>query len=419
MRPALLGQLRPEDLMAELEAAPSRALAARRLTELGMPTRRSEAYRYFGIEPLMEHDWERVEIPATGEIAATEGQVVIIDGVVTALPESAELLVGCSDTVDLDGDHFDPLYYLGHLMSREIIGLRFKADARVTLVHRFTRPGKLLAYRTAIYVDANVRVRIEERYEGEEACGALVLSGHDAFVARDAKLTLVKDQTLRQGDYTPILSHRIKVDSRAECDLHTFDFGAGSGLQLIRAELHEHARIRADHLLYATDHARRGTVSQIVHIGRSSLSDQRAKNILAEKARGIFDALIKVEHSGKYTKAHQNSKAILLNDGAHMASKPQLEIYIDDLEASHGSTTGQLDEAQLFYLRSRGIAKEEARKMLILAFANELIDALEEESLRERLHASFERAYWGETHVSCMETCHGCEEIAAAETGEK
>ena len=125
MRPALLGQLRPEDLMAELEAAPSRALAARRLTELGMPTRRSEAYRYFGIEPLMEHDWERVEIPATGEIAATEGQVVITDGVVTALPESAELLVGCSDTVDLDGDHFDPLYYLGHLMSREIIGLRF------------------------------------------------------------------------------------------------------------------------------------------------------------------------------------------------------------------------------------------------------------------------------------------------------
>jgi hypothetical protein len=57
--------------------------------------------------------------------------------------------------------------------------------------------------------------------------------------------------------------------------------------------------------------------------------------------------------------------------------------------------------------------------MLILAFANELIDALEEESLRERLHASFERAYWGETQVSCMETCHGCEEIAAAEAGEK
>jgi len=413
MRPALLGEMTPETLMERFDAAPSRALAARRLVELGIPTRKSEAYRYFDIEPLMEHDWEVAAIPATGEIAATEREIVITDGVVTAMPESAELTVGCSDTVDLDGGHFDPLYYLGHLMSREVISLRFKADAKVTLIHRFTRPGKLLAYRTAIYVDANVRVQIEERFEGEEACGALILTGHDAFVARDASLSMVKDQTLRQGDYTPILSQRVKVDTQAECHWHTFDFGAGSGLQLIKAELHDHATINAAHLLYTTEHARRGTVSQIVHIGQSSHSEQKAKNILAEKARGIFDALIKVEHSGKYTKAHQNSKAILLNDGAYMASKPQLEIYIDDLEASHGSTTGQLDDAQLFYLRSRGIAKEEARKMLILAFANELIDALEDETLRERLHASFERAYWGVTSVTCMETCHGCEEIAA------
>jgi len=414
MRPVLLGELTPESLMEELRAAPSRDLAARRLSELGMPTRKGEAYRYFDIEPLTEHDWEVVEITPTGEIAATERQIVITDGVVTALPEGAEIQVGCSDTVDIDGDHFDPLYYLGHLMSREIISIRFKRDAKVTIVHRFTQPGKLLAYRTALYLDANVHVQIDERYEGEAACGALVLSGHDAFISRDASLTLIKDQTLRVGDYTPILSHRIKVDSQARCGLHSFDFGAGSGLQLIRAELHDHASIEADHLLYATDHSRRGTVSQIVHIGQSSRSTQRAKNILAEKARGIFDALIKVEHSGKYTKAHQNSKAILLNDGAHMASKPQLEIYIDDLEASHGSTTGQLDEAQLFYLRSRGINRDEARKMLILAFANELIDSLEDEAMRERLHASFEMAYWGVTNVTCMETCHGCEDAAAS-----
>jgi Fe-S cluster assembly protein SufD len=404
----------PETLMEELGALANRKLAANRLAKLGMPKRKSEAYRYFDIEPLLEHDWERVEIASTGEIAQSHQEIVITDGVVTAMPESAGIVVGCSDTVDIDGDHFDPLYYLGHLMSREIISLRFKGDAKVTIVHRFTQPGKLLAYRTALYVDANTQVQIDERFEGIEAYGALVLSGYDAFIARDATLSLIKDQTLKEGDYTPILSHRIKVDSQAHCDLHTFDFGQGSGLQLLRVELHEHAGIDADHLLYATDHARRGTVSEIVHIGRSSFSNQRAKNILAEKARGIFDALIKVEHTGKYTKAHQSSKAILLNDGAYMASKPQLEIYIDDLEASHGSTTGQLDEAQLFYLRSRGIAKEEARKMLILGFANELIDALADEGLRDRVHASFETAYWGQTSISCMETCHGCEDEAAS-----
>ena len=413
MRPALLGEMTPETLMEELGAGPTKAPAARRLRELGMPTRKSEAYRYFDIGPLMAHDWEIFRSEAPAEIAESEGQIVITDGRVTALPKGVEVQVGCSDAVDLDGSHFDPLYYLGHLLSPEVISIRFKHDAKVTLVHRYTQPGKLLAYRTAIYLDTNTHVQIDERFEGEQACGALILSGSDAFISRDATLTLIRDETLKEGDYVPILSHRIKVDSQALCRLHSFDFGAGSGLQLIRAELHEHARIDADHLLYATDHARRGTVSQIVHIGQSSASNQRAKNILVEKARGIFDALIKVEHSGKYTKAHQNSKAILLNDGAYMASKPQLEIYIDDLEASHGSTTGQLDEAQLFYLRSRGIAKEEARKMLILAFANELIDALEDEVMRERLHTSFETAYWGMTSVTCMETCHGCEDLAA------
>ncbi len=411
MRPVLLGELTPEEILQELGAAPTKSLAARRLSELKLPTRKSEAYRYFDIEPLMEHDWEILQAPAA--IGETERQIVITDGRVTALPSGVEVQVGCSDAIDIDGNHFDPLYYLGHLLSPEVISIRFKQDAKVTLVHRFTRPGRLLAYRTALYLDANVHVQIDERYEGEEACGALILGGYDAFVARDATLTLIKDETLKEGDYTPILSHRIKVDSQAACRLHTFDFGEGAGLQLLRAELHENARIDADHLLYATDHARRGTVSQIVHIGQSSVSEQRAKNILADKARGIFDALIKVEHTGKYAKAHQNSKAILLNDGAYMASKPQLEIYIDDLEASHGSTTGQLDEAQLFYLRSRGIAKEEARKMLILAFANELIDAIGDETLRERIHASFENAYWGATNVTCMETCHGCEDLAA------
>ena len=91
-----------------------------------------------------------------------------------------------------------------------------------------------------------------------------------------------------------------------------------------------------------------------------------------------------------------------------MASKPQLEIYIDDLEASHGSTTGQLDKAQLFYLRSRGIKEEDAKKMLILGFANEIIDSIENEDMRECVHASFESAYYGKPQLACLQTCGGC-----------
>jgi predicted dinucleotide-binding enzyme len=257
--------------------------------------------------------------------------------------------------------------------------------------------------------------QLSELYDGSDAHGALILGGCDAFVAHRAQLSLISDRTLASEGYMPIFSNRIKADSHSNVILRTFDFGDGNGLQLFKVQLREYASIESSHLLYISGNARMGTVSKIIHIEKNSSSRQKAKNILKEQSRGIFDALIKVERSGKYTKAHQNSKSILLNDGAHMVSKPQLEIYIDDLEASHGSTTGQLDEQQLFYLRSRGISKDEAKKMLILAFANELIDAVADDNIRENIHKSFEKAYYGHTYVACMETCHGCENAIAAD----
>ena len=77
-----------------------------------------------------------------------------------------------------------------------------------------------------------------------------------------------------------------------------------------------------------------------------------------------------------------------------MASKPQLEIYIDELEASHGSTTGQLDEKQLFYLQSRGISYVEARKILVIAFANTLIEEVKDTRQQERIKTAFEEVFY-------------------------
>ena len=77
-----------------------------------------------------------------------------------------------------------------------------------------------------------------------------------------------------------------------------------------------------------------------------------------------------------------------------MASKPQLEIYIDELEASHGATTGQLDQKQLFYLQSRGISYLEARKILVIAFANTLIGTVKDTRQQDRIKASFEEVFY-------------------------
>ncbi len=408
MRPLDLAGLQPADILKRTGAPEAKKAAAEALARLGIPSKKSEEYRYFDPKSLMEKDWE-VTTAEQGEPKPGR-RIVIEDGALIEVPGVEGVRVRVLDEGEHDTEHFDSLYHLSHLLSPRTVEIAFEKDAKVELVHRFTRTGRLIPGRIVVRVADNVTAKVVERFEGEEACGAFVLGGWDAVLAPYGALKWYTQQTLRDGDYTPILSHRVFARRGAYLGMHTFDFGAGSGLQPLQVKLEKDAEAKVYHLLYATDEAKRGVVSKIWHVGEHAHSDQRAKSILADKARGFFDALIRVDHSGKYAVAHQNSRSILLNDGAYMAAKPQLEIYIDDLEASHGATVGQLDEAQLFYLRSRGIALSEAKKMLILAFANEMIDLVDDESVQAAVHGAFEKVYYGENRVACMETCHGCEE---------
>jgi Fe-S cluster assembly protein SufD len=389
-----------------LAQTPTKKASLKRLKELGLPDKKREEYQYFDIESLLNREWEIVEPSSAGEIKESN-KIVIIDGVVTEICEGVK--IGCSNTVAIEKEHFDPLYYLSHTLCGDVISLQFSKDIKVKIEHHFTKQERLLAYRVALYIDPNSHVIIEESFYSSGATGAFIISGYDAFISRDSSLNLIKSETLE--DYTPINSHSFIIDKNSSMSWRSFDFGDGSGLQLAQARLKKRASINSSHLLFATKEANRGTISKFIHEGENSNSNQVAKSVLQDKSKGIFDALIKVENSAKYAIAHQNSKAILLNDGAYMASKPQLEIYIDELEASHGSTTGQLDKKALFYLRSRGISQNDARKMLILAFANELIEQIESDEVKASIYRDFETFYYGKTKIECIESCHNCEEM--------
>jgi len=361
-----------------------------RLHTLGLPTKKSEAYRYFDIDTLLSKEYTLLDyVPRSIQ---ESDHIEIVDGTVISAPKGMRIFYETCELVDME--HFDPLYYLSHLLAPHVIKIEIDGDAHVEIIHRFTKSNALINYRIVLENQSNRHAIIYESFENEAIRDTLVLYGYDINVAPDSTLRVLKTQTLDAEQYAIVASHNIHVERQANALLKSFDFGGGLGLQLIRIILEEHAHTQMGHLLYLNSDSRRGTVSQIVHRGQHSTSSQEAKNILDGHSRGIFDALIKVEHSAKYTKAHQNSKAILLNKKAYMVAKPQLEIYIDELEASHGSTTGQLDEKQLFYLRSRGISAIEARKMLVIAFANTLIEKVKDSRQQERIKEEFERAFY-------------------------
>jgi len=123
----------------------------------------------------------------------------------------------------------------------------------------------------------------------------------------------------------------------------------------------------------------------IDHARPHCASHELYKGILNDQAQGVFNGKIFVRPDAQKTDAKQTNKVLLLSDGATINTKPQLEIFADDVKCTHGATVGQLDAESLFYLRSRGIGQEEARALLTYAFANDVIGRVKIEALRNWL----------------------------------
>ena len=126
----------------------------------------------------------------------------------------------------------------------------------------------------------------------------------------------------------------------------------------------------------------------VEHAAPSTTSRERYRAILADTAKGVFNGRILVQQDAQQTSADLTNRNLLLNRGAEINTKPELEIYADDVKCAHGSTTGQLDTTALFYLLSRGVEPTEAHSMLVRAFAAELLTDLDIEALSGRAIAA-------------------------------
>ncbi|HOK36147.1 MAG TPA: Fe-S cluster assembly protein SufD [Paludibacteraceae bacterium] len=143
--------------------------------------------------------------------------------------------------------------------------------------------------------------------------------------------------------------------------------------------------------------------TSIVHKKPNSQSNELFKYILDENSKGAFSGKIYVAPHAQKTFAYQNNRNILLSKNARMRSKPQLEIYADDVKCSHGATIGQLDELAKFYMQSRGISEAEARFLLMFAFTNDVIENIKIEALKGRMRLLIEKRLRGK-----LAYCEGC-----------
>jgi Fe-S cluster assembly protein SufD len=169
-------------------------------------------------------------------------------------------------------------------------------------------------------------------------------------------------------------------------------FALALGGRLARMEVHARlggaggaAHLNAAQLFGGRQHGDFTTV--VSHDAPSCASRQTVKNVLTGRARGVFQGRIDVARVAQKTDGYQMNQALLLSPQAEIDSKPQLQIYADDVKCSHGCTVGELNAEQLFYLRSRGIAAADARAMLVRAFLAEALDPVAHEPTRAMMEA--------------------------------
>jgi Fe-S cluster assembly protein SufD len=167
---------------------------------------------------------------------------------------------------------------------------------------------------------------------------------------------------------------------------HSIATGARLSRNNIRAGLAEEGVECVLNGLYVTKEEQLADHHMVVEHAKPHCNSHEYYNgILADKSKGVFHGRILVQPGAQKTDAKQTNKNLLLSDDATIDTKPQLEIYADDVKCTHGATVGQLNEESIFYLRARGIGQETARRMLIHAFAGEIIERIRFAPVREEL----------------------------------
>ena len=143
-------------------------------------------------------------------------------------------------------------------------------------------------------------------------------------------------------------------------------------------------------LAYLRGEERVTTETHVKHAVGGGVSNQLIKFVLDDEARGHFIGDLKIAQDAQKTEAHQTNRNLLLSETAEMRTQPQLEIYADDVKATHGASTGQLDESALFYMQQRGIGKEKARQLLVNAFMKEVVETISDEKIKSDVLSFFE-----------------------------
>ncbi|HET7435506.1 MAG TPA: Fe-S cluster assembly protein SufD [Thermoanaerobaculia bacterium] len=364
--------------------------AAERFAQLGWPTPRIEEWKYTNLGAVAKASWRDDEAPRAIESAASltgraAYEIVFVNGV--RVSSSGDAPATFTTDATLSDWERNALVALNLAQTRDGAVLDIPAG---TVVHGFIHllfigngDGIWSHPRNVIRVGANAQVTIVETYVGsgkyftnavtelDVADGAVV--DHYRLECESFDAFHVGHVYVKQGRASSVTSRVVAIGAAiARNEIYVALNGEGASVSL-------------DGLFAGSGTQHLDNTTVIDHLRPHCESHELYKGVLDQNARGVFDGRIIVRPDAMKTVSRQENRNLLLSDTAIVDSKPTLEIHNDDVKCNHGSTIGQLDDEQMFYLRSRGIDEAEARNLLVYAFASEIVDRMKIEPVREQI----------------------------------
>jgi len=388
--------------------------ALSKFSALGFPSLREEEWRYTNVSAIEKKLFApsvigQVQKTVSKELLskyqlADAWSVVLIDGhfcaelsVLEGLPETVTVM-SMADALAQQPDNLER--YINQAVNNDehsfvafntawfTDGLFVHVPAKLILekpvqvLHLSTQNDALATTRTVIVAEDMADIKVIETFVGMDAA-YLSATVTEVFVGCNADVTLYKMQCESDKAYH-FGGIYVKQAKDARFTHHNFAFGGLLARSDIHTDLDTASECELNGLYLGINRQHIDNHTRINHLKPHGISRELYKGVLDDRARGVFQGRVIVAEDAQKTDSQMNNRNLLLSNDAEADTKPQLEIYADDVKCAHGVTVGQLDEKSIFYLQSRCIDEETARNMLTFAFANEMVDKIKIKSLHDQ-----------------------------------
>ncbi len=404
---------------------PLRKAGIARFAELGFPTLKDEDWRFTNVAPLAKLPLRPAVEPASDAAAKTAlgkyifaglpgARLVFVNGKYSTalsslhgLPDGVRVsnlvaaLVADSEFLKRQFSHYAPADHNAFAALNQAFftdggfvqvpaGVSVPEPIQFIFISTASQDGETIQPRNLVVAGANSRATVIESYIAADKAAYFTNAITEIVAGDNAALEHVKFQDESDAAFH-VATIAAQLGRACKVNVHSFALGALLSRTNIRAKLAGEGLECILNGLYLTRGQQLADHHMIVeHAQPHCASHEYFNGILDDKSKGVFHGRILVQEIAQKTDAKQTNKNLLLSDNATADTKPQLEIYADDVKCTHGATVGQLNEEAIFYLRSRGISTESARRMLIHAFAGEIIARVKNEAVREKL----DQAVW-------------------------